>query len=190
LPTESRRPETPTPGICGWRWHSLSDSSAMGRFKSPAVFPSGPDDGPPKLYSHCFGPARPPIEATGQSEGAVLPRWLYPSGSTINSASSHFLGVKNDSSPRFGKLPIERDVPVLGSIQNALRLPLALTLFMSMEKEALLPRYAMIHSPSLCRAARFSTCPLVFPPLVNMAWSGTRFHHSLRSKKILLRMPI
>ncbi len=137
-----------------------------------------------------------PFNASAELAGAIaqpecwLPRRLYASGSTINSASSHSSGVENDCSPRFGKLPIEIEPPVLGSIQNAFSMAPVFILLMWMEKTALLPRYAMIHCPSRCRAARFSTCPLVFPPLAKIAWSGTRFYHSFRARKTCLRIPI
>jgi hypothetical protein len=41
-------------------------------------------------------------------------------------------------------------------------------LFRLTENEALLPKYNITHWPSLWRAARFSTCLLVFPPLAKI----------------------
>jgi hypothetical protein len=76
--------------------------------------------------------------------------------------------MENDSTPLFTAPTAGPAWPVRGSIHNAFTTLLAASLFRLTENEALLPKYNITHWPSLWRAARFSTCLLVFPPLAKI----------------------
>ena len=80
----------------------------------------------------------------------VLGLGIYPTaGSSINIASSQPSGVEKDSTAVFARPSIETESPVFGSIQNEFTLLAVVILFILTEKEVLLPKYTMIHLPSL-----------------------------------------